>query len=77
MTQMCQEHVVQDLPLSKVRDRLKDLLREGKEVLFFIPAVEMMCVAPYIFSGNSAHISISLIPVHLKSSLGGISQAQD
>ena len=70
MTQMCQEHVVQDLPLSKVRDRLK-------EVLFFIPAVEMMCVAPYIFSGNSAHISISLIPVHLKSSLGGISQAQD
>lgn len=51
--------------------------REGKEVLFFIPAVEMMCVAPYIFSGNSAHISISLIPVHLKSSMGGISQAQD
>lgn len=71
MTQMCQEHVVQDLPLSKVRDRLKDLLKGRQRGSLLYPGSgNDVCCSVHLFWEFCAHFDF-IDPCPLEVQLGG------
>lgn len=71
MTQMCQEHVVQDLPLSKVRDRLKDLLKGRQRGSLLYPGSgNDVCCSVHLFWEFCAHFDL-IDPCPLEVQHGG------